>query len=230
MKLNTAAEYREFALRAATDPSHPLHLVPKLPQNVHTILDVGCHAGHILEAMKLPDSCQAFGCDVSVDALEIARQRLPHAIFTEARAEKLPYESSYFDMVFARGVVTVLDIPVALAEFNRVLKPGGILWLSLHRWRDCRKALRSGGSRNPLKLLALQTYALVNTACFAYTGRLFRYPFNRLRIVSFQTEGRMRKELSKAGFVNITFTYGNYFVVEASKFAMRKASSASLGQ
>ncbi len=227
MKLSTATEYREFAFRAASDPNHPLHLVPKLPQNVHTILDVGCHAGHILEAMQLPESCQAFGCDVSTDALEIARQRLPNAIFTEARAEKLPYQSSFFDMVFARGVVTVLDIPVALAEFSRVLKPGGKLWLSLHRWRDCRKALQSGGSKNPVKLLAVQTYALLNTVWFAYTGRLVRYPFNRSRIVSFQTEGRMRKELLKAGFVNVNFSYGTYFVVEANKRAMEKVSSSA---
>jgi len=38
--------------------------------------------------------------------------------FVEGRAEKLPYDSASFDMLFSRRVVTTIAIPQALAEFN----------------------------------------------------------------------------------------------------------------
>ena len=212
-----AAEYRESALRVALDPTHPLHLVPVVPPNVRRLLDVGCHAGHILEAMHLPADCEVFGCDINAEALALARKHLPCGTFVEGRAEKLPYDSATFDMLFSRGVVTTIAIPQALAEFNRVLKPGGKLWLSLHRWRDCRIVLQGGWTEHRVKTLALGAYVIGNSVCFHCSGKMFRYPLNRSRIVSFQTPQRMRKELHRSRFGKITFSYGKYLVVEATK-------------
>lgn len=209
--------YREAALKSSTDPSHPLYLLPKVPAGVRRILDVGCHAGHILEALRLPEDCQAFGCDVNVDALEFARKCLPQATFVHARAEELPYEDSYFDFVFARGAVLHFEIPRALRELNRVLEPGGKLWISLHRWKDIRSILKGTLKAHPIKTSLFGAYAAINSVFFHCTGKLIRYPLNRSRIITFQTEKRMRRELQKAGFEAIQVLDSKFLVMEAEK-------------
>jgi ubiquinone/menaquinone biosynthesis C-methylase UbiE len=211
------AAYRQKALQVALDPSHRLHLLPKVPGQARKILDVGCHAGHILEALQLPEECEAFGCDVDAEALELARQCVPKAKFTLGQAEALPYEDSSFDFVFARGVIVGTRIPEALCEFNRVLTVGGRLWVSLHRWEDCRFILRGSWDAHPAKTLVMGAYVLANSALFHCTGTLVRYPLSRSRIMTFQTERRMRRELEKAGFARVTFSRGTYLVVEADK-------------
>ena len=57
----------------------------------------------------------------------------------------------------------------------------------------------------------------MNSALFHYTGEVVRYPLNRSRIMTFQTEKRMQRELQKAGFAEITFSRGTYLVAEADK-------------
>jgi ubiquinone/menaquinone biosynthesis C-methylase UbiE len=214
--MNVAA-YRRNALQVALDPSHRLHLLPKVPCHARKILDVGCHAGHILEALRLPENSEVFGCDINAEALELAQKYLPKAQFTLGQAEALPYENSSFDFVFARGVIVATHIPEALIEFNRVLTMGGRLWLSLHRWKDCRFILQGTWDAHPAKTLAMGVYTFGNSALFHYTGTLVHYPLNRSRIMTFQTEKRMRRELQKAGFGEVTFSRGTYLVVEADK-------------
>jgi SAM-dependent methyltransferase len=213
------ATYREKALAVALDPKHTLHLLPSVPRRARKILDVGCHAGHILEALHLPEECEAFGCDINPDALELARQSLPRAHFALGRAESLPYDDGSFDFLFARGIMVAIDIPAALAEFNRVLAVGGKLWINIYRWADCRVILNGTWAGHRVKTLAMGAYAIANSALFHCTGEMVRCPWNRSRIMTFQTERRMRAELAKAGFWEVSFSHGKYFVVEAQKVA-----------
>ena len=211
------AAYRELGLKVSADPAHRNFLLPEIPANTRRILDVGCHAGHAFEILRLPAHCEVFGCDVNPEALALARKFLPHATFSFAKAEELPYENSYFDFVFARSTAYLLDIPKALSELNRVLRPGGRLWISLHRWRDICALLREPLSHHPIKTTAFGTYVAVNSALFHFTGSLVRYPLNRSRIVTFQTEARMRKELQRAGFGTIRVSDTRFFVIDAEK-------------
>jgi hypothetical protein len=66
------AEYRQSALSATLDGNHPLHLLPSVPDDVTSVSDVGCHAGDILEALKLPRHRRQVGCDVNREALALA--------------------------------------------------------------------------------------------------------------------------------------------------------------
>jgi hypothetical protein len=91
------------------------------------------------------------------------------------------------------------------------------LWLSLHRWRDCRTILQGNWQAHPVKTVGLGIYAALNGALFHSTGKVVLYPLNRSRMISFQTEKAMRRALEKTGFGMIKFTRGTYLVVEAEK-------------
>ena len=142
---------------------------------------------------------------------------MPRVTFTLASAEELPYSDSYFDFVFARGAVLAFEIPKALLELNRVLKPGGKLWISLHRWKDIRWILKETLHAHPVKTVLFGTYVVTNSVLFHSTGKLIRYPLNRSRVMTFQTEKRMRRELEKAGFGAIQISDSKFLVMEADK-------------
>jgi SAM-dependent methyltransferase len=95
------------------------------------ILDAGCGTG---AAMRyLAPFGHVAGCDLSALALGFCRQR---GLFTLAQASvtRLPFPAGRFDLVTSFDVLYHLgvgDYRVALAEFHRVLKPGGRLFLRL---------------------------------------------------------------------------------------------------
>jgi len=109
------------------------------------------------------------------------------------------------------------EIPKALRELNRVLKPGGKLRISLHGWKDIRWILNGTIRAHPIKTSLFGAYAAMNSVFFHCTGTLIRYPLNRSRIMTFQTEKRMRRELQKAGFGAIQVLDSKFLVMEAEK-------------
>jgi SAM-dependent methyltransferase len=48
--------------------------------------------------------------------------------------EKLAYADESFDAVFCYGVFMFTQMPLALREFHRVLKPGGRFYLNANSW------------------------------------------------------------------------------------------------
>jgi SAM-dependent methyltransferase len=65
--------------------------------------------------------------DSDVDQLKKARAALPGAVVVAASSALLPFADQIFDVVFVSQHVHRLDAPAAIAEFARVLKPGGQL-------------------------------------------------------------------------------------------------------
>lgn len=93
------------------------------------ILDVGCGAGGKFE--MLAQYGKVYGIDVSGEALRYAK--LGHvAEVSYGSVEQIPMESNEFDMLNCNDVLyhsSVGDDVVAIGEFARVLKPGGILFI-----------------------------------------------------------------------------------------------------
>jgi arsenite methyltransferase len=69
------------------------------------------------------------GIDISEDMLAMAKRRCAQQAWSEFRkadATKLPYPDDSFDVAVSTQVYEyVADIPAALAELNRVMRPGG---------------------------------------------------------------------------------------------------------
>ena len=95
------------------------------------VLDVGSGPGN--QAMEMASavgsSGRVDGVDVAESAVEIARQRcseLSSVAFHLGKASELPFDDATFDVAMSSQVFEYLDnIPSALVELNRVLKPGG---------------------------------------------------------------------------------------------------------
>lgn len=98
------------------------------------ILDVGCGAGPLSEALRDRGAIMT-GFDLSAAMIELARKRLGEDVDLTVGdlAKPLPYADAAFDDVVASLVLHYLeDWTEPLAELRRVLKPGGRLILSLN--------------------------------------------------------------------------------------------------
>jgi ubiquinone/menaquinone biosynthesis C-methylase UbiE len=93
------------------------------------VLDVGCGQGIDVYRYALAGA-QATGIDLTPRHVELARAHLAamelEAEILEGDAEELPFEDAAFDRVSSNGVLHhTPDMPAALREILRVLKPGG---------------------------------------------------------------------------------------------------------
>lgn len=96
------------------------------------VLDLGCGSGDYTAYFQAAGA-QVTGCDGSGVMLAMARERHPGCVFDLADIEKtLPYSNERFDLVFSHQVfMDIADIEGPVREIHRVLKPGGIFYMSI---------------------------------------------------------------------------------------------------
>lgn len=94
-----------------------------------SVLDIGCGAGFISNPLA-NDGYRVTGIDVAEGALETARKfsnPLKQSQYITADAYQLPFADQSFDVVMMLDFLEHIDdMPRALAEAHRVLKPDGI--------------------------------------------------------------------------------------------------------
>ena len=95
------------------------HAMPGAP-----ILDAGCGTG--LNLRHLPAG--SVGVDINPRNIELLKQRLPQHTVLEGDVEALPFADGSFGTVLCTEVIEHIPDPsAALAEYRRVLQPGGVL-------------------------------------------------------------------------------------------------------
>jgi len=101
------------------------------------ILEVGIGTG--LTLPMYPAGCRVVGIDLSVPMLAQARQRLSQldgdslVSLMRGDAERLPFASGVFDIVYAPYVMSVVADPLRVArELRRVCRPAGRIILLNH--------------------------------------------------------------------------------------------------
>lgn len=100
------------------------------PQPSWRVLEVGAGTGANLPVLGALGLRRVVACDIALET----RQYHPSSIATFARADaaRLPFQSGSMDLILAADVIEHLDDDrAALKEFERVLRPGGYLLLTV---------------------------------------------------------------------------------------------------
>ncbi|MBU1975508.1 MAG: class I SAM-dependent methyltransferase [Nanoarchaeota archaeon] len=113
--------------------------IHKYVKNDFHVLDVGCAYGLML--LRFPDSVQKFGLDVSKYAIDIARSKVPGAVFKLGNAEhRFPFAG--IDMILLNDVIEHIEQPESLLKNTySALKRGGILFITTPNLNIVRKRL-----------------------------------------------------------------------------------------
>jgi ubiquinone/menaquinone biosynthesis C-methylase UbiE len=117
------------------------------------VLDVGCGPGHVTAHLR-DAGVDVSGIDLSAGMIAVARREHPHLDFAVGSMTALAAADGSL-----RGVVSCwslihlpkAEVPHALAEFHRVLGPGGLLFVGFHVG-DERRRKRSGYGGHPMAL------------------------------------------------------------------------------
>lgn len=102
------------------------------------ILDLGSgSSGRMTRHLfKFAEECEIWGTDVCAEYIIWCKQHLspPFHFATTTTIPHLPFEDNYFNFIFTGSVFTHMDdLPDAwLLEIRRVLKPGGMFYLTIH--------------------------------------------------------------------------------------------------
>ena len=99
------------------------------------ILDAGCGTGAVLKA--LGNTGKNFGIDLAVEAIAFCQQRGLQNV-RQGDICDLPFSDESFDAVICSSVIYhewVSDVPRAMCEMRRVLRPGGLLILNVPAFR-----------------------------------------------------------------------------------------------
>ncbi|MBD3790157.1 MAG: bifunctional demethylmenaquinone methyltransferase/2-methoxy-6-polyprenyl-1,4-benzoquinol methylase UbiE [Campylobacterales bacterium] len=133
------------------------------------------------------------GVDPSVGMLEVAKEKVDFAEFLVGKAQELPVEDQGTDIIsISYGIRNVVDRVEALQEFNRALKPGGMVVI-LEFTKQEKNGLLSKIVDFYMKnvLPAIGGFVSKNYAAYRYLPD---------SIEEFLTTKMLEKELEEAGF------------------------------
>lgn len=175
------------------------------------VLDVACGTGELTRefARATPRPAQVIGVDFTPEMLDLARVKAPVASscatspprieYEQGDAMALRFEDASFDVVsIAFGIRNVADPAQALAEFRRVLRPGGRLVV-----------LEFATPKNPVIAAGNALYCgriMPLTATLIARDRSGAYRYLPRSVGSFVSRERMRAMIAEAGFTSVTDT------------------------
>ncbi|MFA4083252.1 class I SAM-dependent methyltransferase [Mycobacteroides salmoniphilum] len=118
--------------------------------NSQRIVDIACGTGILASRIQAELSpASVFGVDMSDGMLAKARARSTDVQWKKAPAEQLPFGDATLDAVVTTSAFHFFDQPAALAEFYRVLAPGGLASVATICPKERRWLGRGTGERRP---------------------------------------------------------------------------------
>jgi SAM-dependent methyltransferase len=117
------------------------------------VLVLGCGFGDDLIFMRVLKA-DVYGCDLSPDVVEVARNRCPEAKLDVMPAEALAYPDGFFDLIICVDILHHCDVPQTLAGLQRVAKDGALLvWSEIYCHSLVYRLRHSGFGQFVWKLL-----------------------------------------------------------------------------
>ena len=128
----------DFYDRQTQDTAHPIRILSFINiEDGMKLLDLGTGSGYLsFPIAKNHPGCDVAGLDIVSTALEANRTRarkegIPNLSFVCYDGIDFPFEAGMFDLVVTRYALHHFpDIEHSISEVNRVLKPGGKLFIS----------------------------------------------------------------------------------------------------
>ena len=119
------------------DLTKALNSIGKGFDSFDTVLDFGCGCGRTLRYLsRLAKTSRLYGTDIDPAAIGWCRSNIPFGRFVLNDATPpLPFPDGTFNLIYGISVFTHLDQNYQFAwlkELRRVVKPGGILLLTIH--------------------------------------------------------------------------------------------------
>ncbi len=132
-------DYEEYYLKSRNSAQWILSFLKKYNSDgPYNILDWGCGPGRIIRHLPefLDDKSRVYGTDYNAASIDWCKTNLPDIDFNLNGLEaELPYDNNFFDYIYGISIFTHLSEKMHfewIEELYRVLKPGGILMLTLH--------------------------------------------------------------------------------------------------
>jgi demethylmenaquinone methyltransferase/2-methoxy-6-polyprenyl-1,4-benzoquinol methylase len=166
------------------------------PRAGQVIVDLAGGTGDIAALMAGPDRLVAV-CDPSVAMMEAGRQRGRGAlVWLAGAAERLPFADGAIDtLTISFGIRNVTDMPAALAEIRRVLKPGGRFL--------CLEFSQAWAPIRPFYNLFSFTVIPRLGAWVARAPEAYNYLIESIR--RFPDQEEMKAIMTRAGFADVRF-------------------------
>ncbi|MDD5145959.1 MAG: class I SAM-dependent methyltransferase [Candidatus Pacebacteria bacterium] len=166
------------------------------------VLDLGCGNGRLAE-LFFNKKAEYIGVDNSEKLIEIAKKRYPQCKFIASSAFNLPFSDNYFDEIFSLAVFH--HIPSQefrlqfLSEAKRVLKPGGLLILTVWNLNPIQSIIIGEWerARSFFKYLILKIFGQTKL-----DFKDFFVPWRKdcQRYVHYFSKGELKKLAEKSGF------------------------------
>jgi ubiquinone/menaquinone biosynthesis C-methylase UbiE len=140
-------------------------------RHVRKILDLGCGTGrHTVYLAK--KGFDAYGIDIAEEGIKILKQwlkkeKLQANLKIGSIYKKLPYPDNFFDAVISTNTIhheRIQNIRKAIKEIERILKPSGIIFLTVRRrkfiknWQKNKIIEKYGKQANRYKVIGPRTY------------------------------------------------------------------------
>jgi SAM-dependent methyltransferase len=178
---------------------------------VHSVLDFGCASGRVARHFCIQcDIPEVWGTDVNARHIRWLSRYMPEAMkpVFNSSMPGLPLPDASIDVVCAFSVFTHIDLfeTAWLAELRRILRPGGLCYLTVHN-EDTWSALRGvEGSNRLLK-------SMMDTGKFHLEMLGQPMPGDRL-VYRFSTTGPYRSQVFHSNEY-LRRTWGRFFDVAA---------------
>jgi len=168
-------------------------------KEIDLILDIACGTGDMMDYWMKRASKNTIkvkkilGVDPSDGMVDVAREKFPKFDFAISKATQIPAEDASADFLsISYGIRNVVEREEALAEFSRVLKPGGYVVILEFMKREHPGALA--------KMTDFYLNKVLPKIGGAISNNKEAYEYLPNSIEGFLTIEKMQEELENAGF------------------------------
>ena len=210
--------YHLGELELSKSPENLRSIIPEFKSKHLSILDMGCGIGQTFVATGANEdgARTLIGLDYDLEALSYGQRNYTHIYYINGECSNLPIKTESMDLVVSRVTLPYTNIPKAIKEIERVLKPGGELWITLHSAKVLLNPLLKSLKSISMKSIIVRSFYLMNGVLFHFFGVLLPNPKSG-EYESFQTDRGIRRELRRNNFKKIKIKRGVHFLVTAVK-------------